>query len=145
MSLDADTVRLAKGRNYATVVTLMPDGQPQALLTWIDTDGENILVNTEPQRQRSKNIRRDPRVTVLIHSDEDPWDWSEVRGHVVDSIDGQQARDHIDELAHKYLDTDYPASTIGPQGRIIYVIRPDKVNTPKFVGHAREFRAHAQR
>src|SRR5262249_21027019 len=113
MSLDADAVRLAKGRNLATVVTLMPSGQPQALLTWIDTDAENVLVNTEPQRQRSKNIRRDPRVTVLIHSSEDPWDWAEIRGRVVESIHGQQARDHIDKLAHKYLGTDYPASTIG--------------------------------
>lgn len=133
MPLDADTVRLAKGRNLATVVTLMPDGQPQALLTWIDTDGENILVNTEPQRQRGKNIRRDPRVTILIHSAEDPWDWSEIRGQVVESIDGQRARDHINELARKYVGTDY-TYPIGPQGRIIYVIRPDKVNTPKSTG-----------
>jgi len=29
MSLDPDVVRLAKGKNLATVVTLMPGGQPQ--------------------------------------------------------------------------------------------------------------------
>jgi PPOX class probable F420-dependent enzyme len=133
MPLDADTVRLAKGKNLATVVTLMPDGQPQALPTWIDTDGENIWVNTEPQRQRGRNIRRDPRVTVLIHSDSDPWDWSEVRGHVTETIDGQKARDHIDELSRKYVGRDY-ANPIGPQGRVIYVITPDKVNTPKSRG-----------
>ena len=46
MALDEDTVRLAKAGNLATVVTLMPNGQPQALPLWIDTDGENILVNT---------------------------------------------------------------------------------------------------
>ncbi len=33
MPLDADVVRLARGKNLATVVMLMPDGQPQALLT----------------------------------------------------------------------------------------------------------------
>ena len=66
MSLDEDVVRLAKGKNLATVVTLMPDGQPQALLTWIDTDGEYVLVNTEPQRQKARNVARDPRITVLI-------------------------------------------------------------------------------
>ncbi len=133
MLLDEDTIRLAKGKNLATVVTLMPDGQPQALLTWIDTDGENILINTEPQRQRGKNIRRDPRVTVLIHSADDPWDWSEVRGHVTETIDGQKARDHIDELSRKYVGKDY-ANPIGPQGRVIYVVAPDKVNTPKSLG-----------
>ncbi|MGI9005543.1 MAG: PPOX class F420-dependent oxidoreductase [Streptosporangiaceae bacterium] len=133
MPLDADTVRLAKAKTLATVVTLMPSGQPQALLTWIDTDGENILVNTEPQRQRGKNIRRDPRVTVLLHSSDDPWDWSEIRGHVVETIDGDKARDHIDELSRKYVGRDY-GNPIGPDGRVIYVVRPDKVNTPRSLG-----------
>src|SRR5262249_42248851 len=133
MPLDADVMRLAKGKNLATVVTLMPNGQPQALLTWIDTDGENVLVNTEPQRQRGKNIRRDPRVTVLIHSADNPWDWAEVRGRVVETIDGQRARDHIDELSHKYVGTDY-SNPIGPHGRVIYVIKPDRVNTPRSRG-----------
>ena len=129
MPLDEDTVRLAKGRNLATVATLMPDGQPQALLTWVDTDGEHILVNTEPQRQRAKNVARDPRVTVLIHSCDDIYDWAEVRGHVVETITGDEARRHIDELSRKYAGGDY-RNPIGPQGRIILKIAPDKVNTP---------------
>ena len=133
MPIDEDAARLAKGKNLATVVTLMPDGQPQALLTWVDHDGENVLVNTEPQRQRSKNVRRDPRVTVLIHAADNPWDWAEVRGHVVDTIEGSQAREHIDELSRRYVGRDY-ANPIGPGGRIMLVIAPDKVNTPKTLG-----------
>jgi PPOX class probable F420-dependent enzyme len=133
MPLDPDTIRLAEGPNLATVVTLMPDGQPQALLTWVDTDGENILVNTEPPRQRARNVARDPRITVLIHSAENAWDWSEVRGHVASVIDGPEARAHIDALSNKYLGQDY-GREIGPDGRIILVIAPDKVNTPKLLG-----------
>ncbi|HEY1737500.1 MAG TPA: TIGR03618 family F420-dependent PPOX class oxidoreductase [Acidimicrobiia bacterium] len=130
MSLDKQTVRLAKGANLATVVTLMPDGQPQALLTWIDTDDEHLLINTEPQRQRAKNVERDPRITVLIHSADDPWDWSEVRGRVVETVGGQRARDHVDELSHKYLDKDYP-NPIGDRGRIILKVAADKINTSR--------------
>jgi PPOX class probable F420-dependent enzyme len=133
MTLDDDTVRLAKGPNLATVVTIMPNGQPQALLTWVDTDGEHILVNTEPQRQRAKNVARDPRITVLIHSKDNPWDWSEVRGHVVDTADGPEARRHIDALSHKYVGKDY-ANPIGEKGRIILKVAPDKVNTPARMG-----------
>ncbi len=133
MPLDEDTVRLAQGKNLATVVTLMPDGQPQALLTWVDSDGEYVLVNTEPQRQRARNVRRDPRITVLIHSDADPWDWSEVRGRVVDTVDGSEAREHIDKLSRKYVGTDY-RNPIGPQGRVILKIAADKVNTPRSLG-----------
>ena len=133
MPLDEDVVRLAKGKNLATVVTLMPDGQPQALLTWVDSDGEQLLVNTEPQRQKARNLRRDPRITVLIHSADDPWDWAEVRGRVVETVNGDEARRHIDELARKYVGTDY-RNPIGPQGRVILKIAADKVNTPKRLG-----------
>ena len=133
MALDDDVIRLAKGPNLATVVTLMPDGQPQALLTWIDTDGDELLVNTEPQRQRARNVARDPRVTVLIHSAENAWDWAEVRGHVSGTTDGQVARDHIDELSNRYVGHDY-RNPIGPHGRIILRIAPDKVNTPASMG-----------
>jgi PPOX class probable F420-dependent enzyme len=133
MPLDADAYRLAKGKNLATVVTLMPNGQPQALLTWVDSDGEHVLVNTEPQRQRVRNIRRDPRITVLIHSSDDPWDWAEVRGRVVETLNGEEARRHIDELSRKYVGTDY-RNPIGPQGRVILKIAADKVNTPKSLG-----------
>jgi len=129
MPLDDDTIRLAKGPNLATVATLMPDGTPQALLTWVDTDGEHILINTEPQRQRAKNVARDPRITVLIHVADNPYDWSEVRGHVVETIGGTEAREHIDELSRRYVGTDYQ-NPIGPQGRTILKVAPDKVNTP---------------
>ena len=129
MPLDKDVIRLAKGKNLATVVTLMPSGQPQALLTWIDTDGEYVLVNTEPQRQKARNVARDPRITVLIHGD-NAYDWAEVRGHVVETVGGDEARRHIDELSWKYNGTEY-RNPIGPQGRVILKVAADKINTPK--------------
>ena len=133
MPLDEDVTRLAKGKNLATVVTLMPSGQPQAQLTWVDADDEHVLVNTEPQRQRSRNLRRDPRITVLLHSSENGFDWAEVRGHVVETVAGDEARKHIDELARKYTGEDY-AAPVGPQGRIILKVAPDKVITPRSLG-----------
>jgi PPOX class probable F420-dependent enzyme len=133
MALDPDVDRLARAGNLATVVTLMPDGQPQALLTWVDSDGDHVLINTEPQRQRARNVERDPRITVLIHSADDPWDWAEVRGHVASTTTGDEARAHIDVLSNRYMGTDYK-NPIGPQGRIILRVAPDKVNTPKHLG-----------
>jgi PPOX class probable F420-dependent enzyme len=127
MPLDPDVARLCKGTNLATVVTLMPDGTPQALFTWVDCDDDDVLINTEPQRQRARNVKRDPRVTVLIGGD-NAWDWAEVRGHVDGVIGGQEARDHIDALSRRYLGSDY-RNPIGPDGRIILRIVPDKINT----------------
>jgi PPOX class probable F420-dependent enzyme len=134
MPIDEDAHRLATtGANLATVVTIMPDGQPQALLTWIDSDGEHLLVNTEPTRQRAKNVARDPRITVLVHSATDPYDWAEVRGRVVEIVEGQEARDHIDELARKYTGSDY-ANPIGPGGRVILKIAAERTNTARRLG-----------
>ena len=133
MPLDEDVTQLAKGKNLATVVTLMPSGQPQAQFTWVDADGEHVLINTEPQRQRSRNVARDPRITVLIRAEDDPYDWAEVRGHVVETVTGGEARRHIDELANKYTGKDY-APPVGPQGRVILKVAPDKVNTPRRLG-----------
>ena len=133
--LDEYTIGLAKGKNLAIVVTLMPDGQPQAQPTWVDTDGEHVLINTERERQRSRNIRRDPRVTVLIMSSESPWDWSELRGRVVGTITGDDALRHIHEMSHKYVGYDYPRG-IGPTGRIIYKIVPDRLLTAQMLGYS---------
>ncbi|HEY1641184.1 MAG TPA: TIGR03618 family F420-dependent PPOX class oxidoreductase [Streptosporangiaceae bacterium] len=133
MPLDEDAARLAKAQNLATVITVLPDGQPHAQLTWVDHDGENILVNTEPQRQKAKNARRNPKITVMIHS-ADPWDWAEVRGHLARTVDGAEARAHIDEVSRRYSGEDFDEDIVGPHGRVILVIAPDKVVTPRSLG-----------
>jgi PPOX class probable F420-dependent enzyme len=111
----------------------MPDGSFQALPLWVDCDESHILINTEPQRQRAKNLERNPAMTVLIVSKESDWDWVEVRGVVTESVSGQAARDHIDALSRRYLGVDYP-NQVGPQGRIIYKLSPTKVNSPRRMG-----------
>ena len=133
MPLDEYTTDLIKGKKLGIVVTLMPDGQPQALPTWTDTDGEYLLVNTERERQRSRNISRDPRVTVLVMSSESPWDWSELRGRVVGTIEGDEALRHIHEVSRKYVGTDYKRE-IGPTGRIIFNNAAAKNRTPRISG-----------
>ena len=133
MTLDDDVRRLATSTALATVVTQMPDGSFQALPLWVDCDESHILINTEPQRQRAKNLDRNPAMTVLIVSKESDWDWVEVRGVVTESVSGQAARDHIDALSRRYLGVDYP-NQVGPQGRIIYKLSPTKVNSPRRMG-----------
>jgi len=56
-----------------------------------------------------------------------------VRGHVVRTLTGAEARQHIDEVSLRYTGHAY-APPVGPGGRIVYVVAPDKVNTPKSLG-----------
>jgi PPOX class probable F420-dependent enzyme len=122
--LHEDVVRLARDKTFATVVTLMADGSPQAGVVWIDTDGTHLLVNTERDRQRTRNVRRDPRVSVVLPDPANAYHVAEVRGRVVDVVEGQRARDHIDELAGKYTGSASYANPI-TSPRVILVIAAD--------------------
>ncbi len=98
---------LASGPNYGVLATLMPDGWPQTGVVWVDSDGEHLLVNTEVHRQKFQNVSRDDRVSVVVWDRENPYREGEVRGRVVDTLRGPQAREHIDKLARKYTGAPY--------------------------------------
>jgi PPOX class probable F420-dependent enzyme len=106
--LDEKLRRLAgQGRNFAAVTTLLPDGTPQTQPMWVDADDEHLLLNTEVHRQKFKNVRRDPRITVTVWDAGSPYEDAELRGEVVDTVTGPEARAHIDQLAQKYTGHDY--------------------------------------
>jgi PPOX class probable F420-dependent enzyme len=100
-------LELAHGQNFAALTTLLPGGHPQTQVMWVDANEQHLLVNTEVHRQKFRNIERDPRVTVTIWDTEDPYRFVEVRGEVVEKVKGQEAREHIDELSHKYRGKPY--------------------------------------
>lgn len=98
---------LAQGANLAFLATILPDGQPQLQPVWVDADDEHLIINTEAGRQKHRNIDRDPRVTLTIVDPQDPYRYVEVRGKVVEVIDGPEARQHMDQLSRKYTGRDY--------------------------------------
>lgn len=120
MTLDADLRTLATDRNFAALTTLMPDGQPQTQLMWVHADDDHLLVNTEVDRQKFRNVEADPRVTVTVFDRENPYRYVEARGRVVSTDVGERARAHIDELAQKYTGKDY-ANPIGSDRVVLRV------------------------
>ncbi len=93
--------RLIDAPNFGSIATLMPDGSPQVAPVWVDRDGDFVLVNTTETRQRTRNIKRDPRVAISIFDMKNPYSNVVIRGRVVDVIN-KGAEDHIDKLAMKY-------------------------------------------
>ena len=118
-------VQRARDKTFAVLSTLLPGGQPQNHVMWVDTDGENLLINTEVHRRKYRNVTADPRVTVLLPDNENPYIFSEVRGRVTSEIRGPRAREHIEELADKYMGTAYPAPI--QSERVILIIEPERV------------------
>ncbi|MEX0749181.1 MAG: PPOX class F420-dependent oxidoreductase [Dehalococcoidia bacterium] len=127
VKLSDQTIKLIKGKNFAFVGTLMPDGQPQVSPMWVEYDGSHIVLNSEVKRVKVQNLRRDARVSVSIADMENPYQYVEIRGRVVD-MTTEGAPEHIDRLANKYLGQDtYPYNQPGDQ-RIIMKVEPLSVS-----------------
>ena len=111
MKLSDKVKSLIDGKNFASVATLMPDGSPQVAPVWIDRDGDTIILNATRSRQRTKNLKRDPRVAISIFDQNNPYSCVSIRGKVVD-ITEKGAEDHIDKMHMKYHGTPkYPYHT----------------------------------
>jgi len=111
---------------FAHVVTMFPDGMPQATPVWIDYDRESnhVLVNTERHRRKAKNVAQNPAVAVSMTDPDDPYRYLSITGEVVEvTTDG--ARAHADELAQRYIDDVYPSEIHSE--RVLLRIQPERV------------------
>jgi len=136
-----DTVKeLATGKNFAALTALFADSRAQTQRMWLDAD--YLLSNTEVHRQKFKNIRRDPRVTVTAMDATNPYHYAEVRGRVVDEVRGDVAQASIDELSQKYLGSP-DGAPIGSE-RVFLKIAPDSQRS-QWPGHWRPIGHEEQR
>ena len=85
----------------AALSTLTRDGYPQTSVVWCDFDGVFVRVNTMRGFAKERNMRRDPRVTLLCYDPRRPLRYLEVRGTVVQMTEVGAAA-HLDELSSKY-------------------------------------------
>ena len=117
---------LFEKKTVAHLATLLPDGTPHVTPVWIGYDAASgrVLVNTERGRQKEVNVRRNPAVGISMTDPDDPYRYLSITG-VVEELTEDGAREHIDELAHRYTGQPYgnPVRT----RRVIMAIRPDTV------------------
>ncbi len=122
-----DAKHLLEGQNFAHLATLNPDGSPQVSAVWIGIDGDLVTFNTAEGRVKTNNLRRDPRVAISIHNQENPYENLIIQGKVVEMTDDGADAD-IDALAKRYMGLDeYPLRQPGEE-RVLVKIEPEKVN-----------------
>jgi len=92
---------LLNGPRVAALTTVMPDGQPQTTVVWCNFDGRHVLVNTMRGFQKEKNMRANPRVTLLCYDPCEPLRYLEIRGLVVEMTE-EGALEHLDGLSELY-------------------------------------------
>lgn len=117
--------KLLQDKNFANIATLSEDGSPQVTPVWIDFDGTHIIFNTEKKRAKTRNLERDPRVSVAVSNHENPYQYVEFQGRVVEMTE-EGASEHIDKMALKYMGKEkYPFHKPGDV-RVIVKIEPLK-------------------
>ena len=119
---------------HGVLTTIMSDGSPQSSIIWVDYDGECVLINTTLQRQKGRNMRANPKVTVLVIDPKNSSRWIEVRGHVRE-ITQVDAEDHADKLTQRYCQNKqhfygdiYPIEQKQKETRVIVKIQPLKIS-----------------
>ena len=58
VKLTEELLALLRQPSTCYVATLMKDGSPQVTQTWVDTDGEHVIINSVQGYVKLKNIER---------------------------------------------------------------------------------------
>jgi PPOX class probable F420-dependent enzyme len=128
MTLPPELTELLRQPSTCYLATTMPDGSPQLTQTWVDTDGEHIVINTVEGFQKTRNIERDPRVAVSISDPANPSRYYAVRGRVV-SATTEGGAEHIEALSQRYTGAPYAWYGGRSQVRVVLTISADKIHS----------------
>ncbi|WP_152042878.1 pyridoxamine 5'-phosphate oxidase family protein [Salinigranum salinum] len=112
---------------FAHFATMTPTGYPHVTPVWVDYDPETnrLMVNTERERRKTKNVEANPKVGVSMVDPDNPYRFLSVFGDV-DQITTEGAREQIDELTRRYMGEDEYPNPIQSE-RVILEIRPERV------------------
>ncbi|HEX8630282.1 MAG TPA: PPOX class F420-dependent oxidoreductase [Catenuloplanes sp.] len=109
---------------FVVLTTINADGSPHATVLWIRRDGDDLVFSTVRGRQKTRNMERDPRVSVCAYDPAQPYSYFSVNGEVTLTEEG--GRELIDELSVKY--TGGPYTNDGPDVvRVVCRLTPHRV------------------
>lgn len=92
-----ELLEFLRPRHHAILMTTRKDGRPQSSPNTCGVDAEGrIVISTYPERAKAANVRRDPRVTVCVLSDEFNGPWVQVDG-VAEVLDLPEALEPLVE------------------------------------------------
>ncbi|QKW08257.1 PPOX class F420-dependent oxidoreductase [Streptomyces sp. NA04227] len=113
---------------FITVATVQPDGSPQVSPVWVKRDGNDVLFSTTVNRRKTKNMERDPRVSIVLQPADSPYTYAEIRGEALMTTEGGQ--ELIDELSVKYTGkayADFNAHAATDSERVVVRVTPQRV------------------
>jgi PPOX class probable F420-dependent enzyme len=113
------------------LTTMSSNGQPESSLVWVDHDGECATVNTTRERRKARNVRANPKVSLLVVDPDDTGRFIQIRGEAELVCDG--AVEHLDRLTRRYTHHPryygfvYPVEQRARETRVICRIRARRI------------------
>ena len=95
-------LELIDGPYVVALTTVMPDGQPHTTPVWCNRKEDYIFINVMKGFRKEKNMRSNPKVSLLVYDPKNPLHNIEIRGCVVEMTE-DGAVEHLDELTQLYL------------------------------------------
>jgi PPOX class probable F420-dependent enzyme len=124
--LTPKTIKLIEGKNFGFLATLMRDGSPHVTPVWVDYERDAVLINTSVGQTTQRNMKRDPRVSIVIVDQDNPYDRVIILGRVVAQTQ-EGAEEHVDKLAEKYTGANKYQRASPTEKRIMIKIQPSRI------------------
>ena len=117
-----DGVRaLLEAPNYVHLATLLPDGSPHTVPIWARLEGDRVAFFTQPQSRKARNVAGDSRVAMSLIDLDNPYRSAQLRGRVIDTVEGTEALEIIDRLSVKYTGEPFPM-----RSGVVYLVEPER-------------------
>jgi PPOX class probable F420-dependent enzyme len=111
----------------AHIATIGPKGEPQSSAVWFGWDGTHIFFTVKKERQKYRNLLREPRIALSIVDPTNPYRSIEIRG-IVTQMDEDLNYRFANWLSQKYLERDATPEEAGPaEERVGVFIEPKHV------------------
>lgn len=122
LTLSESAREVLDGPHFAVLATSNADGRPQSSVIFVKRDGDAVVFSTIKGRRKTRNMARDPRVSLLV-VDKAKGRYVEIRGSV--EIDDDPEKRLLYEMYDRYMGGTPPPE---PEAeRLIVRIRPEKV------------------
>jgi PPOX class probable F420-dependent enzyme len=121
---------LLDGTRTAKVATAMADGRPHVMPVWFVLDGEQIVFTTGANSVKGLNLRRDPRVALIVDDQAPPYAFVHVRGRVTLHEDLDELLRFATSIGTRYMGSDR-AEEFGKRnavpGELLVRVTPERV------------------
>ncbi len=120
---------LLSGTRTAKLATTRADGRPHVMPVWFVLDGDDIIFNTAADTVKGRNLRRDPRVALVVDDEAPPFAFVQITGRATLSEDPEELLRSATLIGGRYMGADRAEEfgrRNGVPGELVVRVTPDR-------------------